>query len=891
MSKWRNKELCLSVALPARSRSFDVRGNVTVNEMLFDASIVTSRQTVPYATNKPLSLSRYGVSLMDVSVSAVTNTVAYDSLGRAIAHTDGRGNTTHTEYNTFGLRSASVDALGYRTSYAYDQFGNLASVTDALGNATVYEYDLRNRKTYEGGATYPVRYTYDIFGNKTTMTTFRTGGPQFIAAEGDTTSWLYDVASGSMTNKVYADGKGPSYTYTPDGKLSQRTWARGIVTDYAYDNWGSLTNTVYSDNTPTISLSFDALGRQTEARDAAGVTAFLYDSCGSLTNETVTAVDGTNTIIRHWDNYGRSLGYSLEGRAVPSAPQRQTTLSYDPATGRLATMLANGSDTPFVWDYLAGSDLKSSLVYPNGLTASWTYDVNNQLLQVCNATPTNIISQYDYVYDAAGRRVSCAKSGTAFTQDDTVAYGYNEKNELTNVVAAVDSDYRYAYDFDDIGNRETSSECGTNVVYAANSLNQYTVIDNFTPRYDGDGNQTLIKTATGIWSVTYNGENRPVRWVNGDSVITMRYDRIGRRVEKNSQKFVYEGYLQIANFELVNTNSQFATQNSQLFIWDPTEPIATRPLVWFSGMSVAYYTLDGNKNVSEVIATDCTLVAHYDYSPFGVVSAQCGTFAAANPLRFACEYADDDMAMVYYNYRHYEPIAGRWLSRDDVDEIGLYLFCRNNVVASLDLLGKRSYSYEINLEQTPAGFSFYARVSVGESDCPKETEVEVLLGIEWQPPQLRAANRVLNLFRVHAEVGFRGLVGGKAMISECAGKSTAKICGRLEAFGRIEYRDWKVHEMGRRHRFTRSRFGAGADGGGTLCVDLSTGEVTGTMSLNWYVYANFGWKWFNRTYDFGGSLESREKLWGTFRSLKVLPPIKESDEYGCCCEMKYGRRQ
>ena len=27
--------------------------------------------------------------------------------------------------------------------------------------------------TCEGGATYPVRYTYDVYGNKTTMTTYR----------------------------------------------------------------------------------------------------------------------------------------------------------------------------------------------------------------------------------------------------------------------------------------------------------------------------------------------------------------------------------------------------------------------------------------------------------------------------------------------------------------------------------------------------------------------------------------------------------------------------------------------------------------------------------------------------------------------------------------------
>ncbi len=35
------------------------------------------------------------------------------------------------------------------------------------------------------------------------------------------------------------------------------------------------------------------------------------------------------------------------GNAAPSAPQRQTTIGYDAATGRIATMLANGSNVPF----------------------------------------------------------------------------------------------------------------------------------------------------------------------------------------------------------------------------------------------------------------------------------------------------------------------------------------------------------------------------------------------------------------------------------------------------------------------------------------------------------------------------------------------------------------
>ena len=77
---------------------------------------------------------------------------------------------------------------------------------------------------------------------------------------GDVTTWLYGEASNCMTNKVYADGKGPKYGYTPDGRLSQRIWARGIVTDYAYDGWNNLTNTTYSDDTPTVTLFYDAMG-------------------------------------------------------------------------------------------------------------------------------------------------------------------------------------------------------------------------------------------------------------------------------------------------------------------------------------------------------------------------------------------------------------------------------------------------------------------------------------------------------------------------------------------------------------------------------------------------------------------------------------------------------
>ena len=340
---------------------------------------------------------------------------------------------------------------------------------------------------------------------------------------------------------------------------------------------------------------------------------------------------------------------------------------------------------------------------------AWT-----QLSILRNATPTDVISQYDYTYDAAGRRIEIARSGSAMSESRTDAYGYNVRNELTSATktggpASVPATLEYAYQYDDIGNRITSTDLGTNRTYTANSLNQYTLVgravpgapqgevEEFVPQFDDDGNQTLIQTSTGIWQVQYNGENRPVLWTGGTQSaatnIVMSFDRMGRRITKNNQWFVYNGYLQIANFEHSFTNSQ-------LFIWDPTEPIATRPLVWYYDASAAYYTHDGNKNVSEIVASDGDVSAHYEYAPFGAVIARRGTFATNNPWRFSSEHVEDETATVYYNYRHYGLTVGRWLCLDPAYELAFFK------IQSPKRVNHKSSSYQFLYNQLQNGTDY-----------------------------------------------------------------------------------------------------------------------------------------------------------------------------------------
>ena len=126
-------------------------------------------------------------------------------------------------------------------------------------------------------------------------------------------------------------------------------------------------------------------------------------------------------------------------------------------------------------------------------------------------------------------------------------------------------------------------------------------------------------------------------------------------------------------------------------------PVATRPL-WMQRVSASYnffYFHDGNKNVSDLVSYQSArgVPAHYEYAPFGAVTAATTNtaftafnVAETNPYRFSSEYADDALGLVYYNYRHYNPLDGRWTSRDPVEDVSQYSFLWNKAT-DIDVLG------------------------------------------------------------------------------------------------------------------------------------------------------------------------------------------------------------
>ena len=233
------------------------------------------------------------------------------------------------------------------------------------------------------------------------------------------------------------------------------------------------------------------------------------------------------------------------------------------------------------------------------------------------------------------------------------------------------------------------------------------IYSHIRPGWQPDARKDFDRRVAGA----YNGENRPVSWTCGSTNIVMKFDRMGRRVEyvetvggttNTHHRFVYDGYLCVQQLDAANNNAV-----DLAFGWDPTEPVATRPLVLQKyGQYSMFYTHDGNKNMSELVFFQQAngIAAYYEYAPFGAVTAATRStpvtaydFREYNPFRFSSEYADDLLELMYYNYRHYDLSDVRWLGYENEELVSVsineYLFLLNNSSLWVDYLGMHTSSY------------------------------------------------------------------------------------------------------------------------------------------------------------------------------------------------------
>ena len=713
----------LSATLEDKTVSIDPRGQESASwtEYAGDAKRI-SKNKIPGCETAAISLIVDGLAVSRTDYAGVTTSIArsYTETGIVLASTDVRGNVTTTVQDIAGRTVSVTDAAGNATTYAYGEpIDSPTVITDALGYTSYYAYDMRERKIVEWGTgIQPAVFAYDNADHLISMRTFRVSGETITTdprerTDGDTTTWTYEKASGLLLCKTYADETHENISYNVFNMITSKIDARNVTVSFIYDlKKGVNTSIIADDGTPRITYAYNHLAQMTRVTDDAGTRDFTYNQYNELVTETTTGL-AQSALTHQRDSQGRDAGYSLQ---YGNSTVQQTALGYDTA-GRLSTVELNGMATPFAYGYNANNGLLETLNYPNTLKRWYTREEKRDLvIKVDYLRPggQNYPAKVDYTYDSLGRPVTKKDYFNTPGPDLTHAYTYNDRGELTADAMSRGGTYSYAYD--NIGNREMSRE-GTAVptAYETNELNQYISIGEgeqavFVPEHDAAGNQTKIRTATGEWTVAYNALNQAASFTQGGKRVECRYDYMGRRVEKSvyegedlvsRKRFLYRNYLQIAELDAHDTTEESTPVLRKTYLWDPMESSATRIFAMrlFDEKGIyqedLYYTHDFMKNTIALFGIQAGRRALYEYGPYGSVVKMEGNAAELNPFRFSSEYSDDELGLVYYNYRYYHALSGRWLTKDPMEEystLNMYRFLNNNL--GIDQLGLISVSQQ-----------------------------------------------------------------------------------------------------------------------------------------------------------------------------------------------------
>jgi len=218
--------------------------------------------------------------------------------------------------------------------------------------------------------------------------------------------------------------------------------------------------------------------------------------------------------------------------------------------------------------------------------------------------------------------------------------------------------------------------------------------------HDADGNLTN----DGRFSYSWDTENRPTNFTrvgtapSGSKVkLDCAYDPQWRRTQKivsswngsiyvaqSTNKFVYDGWNLLAILDGQGAVVQSFTWGLDL---SGTEQgaggvggLISMTIHQGTNAGTYFYSYDGNGNVVALVsAADGSVVARYEYGPFGEVLRATGPMARANSFLFSTKFYDWETGFYYYGYRYYDPATGRWPNRDPIGELGFNVQKRNAI--------------------------------------------------------------------------------------------------------------------------------------------------------------------------------------------------------------------
>jgi RHS repeat-associated protein len=674
-------------------------------------------------------------------------------MGRLFATTLPDNTSVTNVFNSQGLLGLTYGSRVYPVGYGYDAQGRMKYMTnwsDFNGHSgariTTWSYDpyrgFLTGKSYDNGNSAGPAYSYTAAGRLQAR----------MWARGITTSYSYGPA-GDLSGVGYSDGTA-SISYGYDRRGRQTSITNGLsVCALTLNDAGNALVEAYSGTGPLTGISvtngYDSFLRRTRNTTLNnGALLTLVNEAYDAASRPVAFSDGINTA-----SYGYIANSPLVGEISFSnynTLRMVTTRSYD-NLNRLMAIGTTNTQGVFLDSHTYAYNIANQRTAVTNVDSSyWVYQYDN-LGQVTSGvkywsdgTPV-AGQQFGYGFDSIGNRQSTVAGGDQTGANlRSASYAANNLNQYTNRtvpgaldimgtatnVATVTVNGQPTYRHNDYYRAQLATDNSAGPVFqSVSNLAVLTVDTNvistniignvFLPQtpealtYDADGNLT----SDGRWTYLWDGENRLIGMTNNANVpdavkmtLSFSYDYLGRRIGKTVSKynsatssyqvslqntFVYDGWNLQA--ELNATNNAVVRS----YVWG-LDLSGTRQgaggvggLLWTfqpqAGNARAFLCYDGNGNVSTLVySADASIVGQYEYGPFGELLRATRPMANANPFRFSTKYEDNETDLLYYGYRYYNAITGRWLNRDLINENGglnVFGFVNNRPFQDSDALG------------------------------------------------------------------------------------------------------------------------------------------------------------------------------------------------------------
>lgn len=620
----------------------------------FNYTSPCSGVTAPANTNLPISVT---------DSEGYVLCYQYDALDRVTVVKYPDGTTDQYDFNF--PTGWIANGVNYGGTPSLDVW----KVTDRLGRIVNYSYD-RNRQLISKSETVKVA---GVDVTRTTGYAYYENGvlKELTDANGAVTHWEIDIQSRPVS-KTYAFGtanaKTETYTYgTATSRLKSITDAKGQTITYTYNKDNSIASYAYTNAvvaTAGASFSYDSwYPRRTGMTDQYGTTSWTYKAVGSNGALGIDTEDGpfsNDTVAYGYDAAGQVSSRMVGGGMAES-------LSYD-LLGRLST---HGTDLgSFTYGYLGNSGQVASRTI-GAIVTSWGYDTNTNDRRLLTIGTTGAVGRsFSYAsnaYEITG--ITDTAPATHPWLSQTWSYSYDASDRLLSGIGSIAGNSTFAYDRLD----NPTSFAGVTGTY--NNLNQVSTFGGTSYTYDANGNLTN----DGVRTYTYDAADRLLTVTQGSAVTTYGYDGLGRRVKRTyANGTSTESRYLWCGAAICQTRDATDTVTAKLFAEGEYRPSGTKKYLYLTDH------LGSVRDVVDITGTP-TLVAAFDYTPYGAVARSYGSVV---PLyQWASLTADPYTGLYLSATRAYSPVLGRWVSADSLVAANLYSYINDEPIGETDVLG------------------------------------------------------------------------------------------------------------------------------------------------------------------------------------------------------------